>query len=50
MNFQASKLALRLEMTGLGRFIRDLWTLAKFVAKVCFWLSVCYSPKIRQDP
>ena len=30
-------------MTGLGRFIRDLWTLAKFVAKVCFWLSVPFA-------
>ena len=40
MNFQASKLGLRFEMAGLGPFLRDLWTLARFVTKVCFWTSI----------
>ena len=40
VNFQASKLGLRLEMAGFNRLVRDIWALTKYVAKVCFWLSL----------
>lgn len=40
VNFHASKLGLRLEMAGFNRLVRDIWALTKYVAKVCFWLSL----------
>lgn len=43
MNFQASKLSLRIEMAGLSPYFQALWLLLKFVGKICFSLALLWA-------